>query len=209
MCQVVKVVKSATEAFSSKSVDSVLSSRLLKLYRIIDMAGKQSRMDRLSRLNMFSYPKRKARPPSPREEATFLHVIFVTWIHPLLKIGMKREITESDLYPTLFEDQSDHIGDHLEVLWGDHVDNCKENNQKPSLLKMITKTFHKKFLFFGLFSLAEETIFRIIQVIALGYVLDYFEGNYLTTLTGTVLFGVGKFFVIMISSYPEDMIHVT
>jgi len=122
---------------------------------------------------------------------------------------MKREITERDLYPTLFEDQSDHIGDHLEVLWGDHVDECKEKNQKPSLLKMVTKTFHKKFLFFGLFSLAEEAIFRIIQVIALGYVLDYFEGNYLTTLTGTVLFGVGNnlFINSCISCYPKDIIH--
>lgn len=156
------------------------------------MAAPENRLDRLSRLNVFKYPKRKAKPPSPREEATFLQVIFCTWLHPLFKIGMQREITEGDLYPTLFEDQSDHIGDKLEIIWGKHLEDCKAHNRKPSLNKLLVKIYAKKFFFFGLFSLAEEAIFRMIQVIALGYVLDYFEGTPFITLTGTIMFGVGE-----------------
>lgn len=155
------------------------------------MSDKRSRQERLSRLNIFTYPKRKARPPSPREEASFIEVLFVSWLLPLLKIGLKREITENDLYPTLFEDQSDHIADRLEILWGNHAEKCKKKKKKPSVTKVLLKAYGKKFIFFGLFSLAEEAIFRMVQVIAIGYVLDYFEGNYLTTLNGTIIFGVG------------------
>ncbi|CAL8139526.1 unnamed protein product [Orchesella dallaii] len=155
------------------------------------MASKHSRLDRLHRSSQFIYPKRTAKPPSPRENASFIQILLVSWLLPLLQIGMKREITERDLYPTLFEDYADHIGDTLEIRWGEHVEACKKNKKKPSIAKILMSAYGKKFMFYGLFSLAEETIFRMIQVFAIGYVLDYFEGNYLTTLTGTVIFGVG------------------
>lgn len=165
------------------------------------MTSHRFHSDRLSRVDIFQYPIPRRSSTHRKKRHNICQSIFISWLHPLLRIGLKREITQEDLDPIDYEDQSDVIGDRLEGLWKRHLEQCRSKGITPSLVKVLCKSFSLKFFFFGLFTLAEEGLFRMMQVVAIGYVLDYFGDNPQIDLKGTLLIGVGNVFFISCHFY--------
>jgi hypothetical protein len=121
--------------------------------------------------------KKKPRMPKfcPKERANCLSILFFTWIGPLLRLGWKRPLQDEDIYTVMHSDHSSTLGTKLEMNWFKHLEDCARTRKKPCFRWTVFLTFYKKFLFYGCFSMLEECVFRMIQVVALGFLIDYFS----------------------------------
>uniref|UniRef100_A0A8D3BQ00 Multidrug resistance-associated protein 4 n=1 Tax=Scophthalmus maximus TaxID=52904 RepID=A0A8D3BQ00_SCOMX len=98
------------------------------------------------------------------------------WLYPLLQLGHKRKLEESDMYRVLPEDRSDVLGETLQRLWEREVRNATKDLRKPKLTRVLIRCFGKPFAVAGLFAFLLETI-KVVQPLLLGKIIMYFE-NY-------------------------------
>lgn len=59
--------------------------------------------------------KEKELRKNPRENANPLSTLFFWWINPLFRKGAKNDLAMDDLYSALKEDESERLGDQLEM----------------------------------------------------------------------------------------------
>lgn len=125
----------------------------------------------------------------PRAQADCLSILLFWWLRKLLWTGWKRELKEEDIYPVLYSDHSSVLGLKLEQNWYKHLRECAKKNSMPSFRWCVFRTFGPKFLLSGMFGLVEECIFRILQVVSLGFLIEYFteEGHKTTTRTTAIM----------------------
>uniref|UniRef100_A0A8D3DC56 Multidrug resistance-associated protein 4 n=1 Tax=Scophthalmus maximus TaxID=52904 RepID=A0A8D3DC56_SCOMX len=103
-------------------------------------------------------------------------VCVCVWLYPLLQLGHKRKLEESDMYRVLPEDRSDVLGETLQRLWEREVRNATKDLRKPKLTRVLIRCFGKPFAVAGLFAFLLETI-KVVQPLLLGKIIMYFE-NY-------------------------------
>uniref|UniRef100_A0A8D3DHL7 Multidrug resistance-associated protein 4 n=1 Tax=Scophthalmus maximus TaxID=52904 RepID=A0A8D3DHL7_SCOMX len=96
-----------------------------------------------------------------------------SWLYPLLQLGHKRKLEESDMYRVLPEDRSDVLGETLQRLWEREVRNATKDLRKPKLTRVLIRLIW--FLSVTVFVL-QETI-KVVQPLLLGKIIMYFE-NY-------------------------------
>lgn len=58
---------------------------------------------------------RQKLPPNPYGNSNFLSKLFFIWTLPFFKIGYKKVLNVNDMYEPLECDQSDRLGNRLEV----------------------------------------------------------------------------------------------
>ncbi|AWO95631.1 putative multidrug resistance-associated protein 4-like [Scophthalmus maximus] len=112
----------------------------------------------------------------PLAGAGFVSRLFLCWLYPLLQLGHKRKLEESDMYRVLPEDRSDVLGETLQRLWEREVRNATKDLRKPKLTRVLIRCFGKPFAVAGLFAFLLETI-KVVQPLLLGKIIMYFE-NY-------------------------------
>ncbi|CAG9769767.1 unnamed protein product [Ceutorhynchus assimilis] len=87
--------------------------------------------------------------------------------------GFKRDLEESDLTETLTEHKSARLGNEIEKYWKDEETRAAKKNRKPSLGRVLVRSFGWEFMFYGLVLFISEVI-RMAQPIFLGQLLQFY-----------------------------------
>ncbi|XP_068699718.1 ATP-binding cassette sub-family C member 4-like isoform X2 [Montipora foliosa] len=72
---------------------------------------------------------------NPRYSANWLSVIFFWWMNDVLKLGNKRPLTESDLFPLLEDCKAEVLVEDAEKCWLKELKRCQSGKRKPRLWK--------------------------------------------------------------------------
>lgn len=111
----------------------------------------------------------KEKPLNPHTNASRLSKMSFWWCRNLYKIGLKRAITDEDVYETLTSHESEKIAKKFIKLWNDEL---KKTN--PSTLRMFFNAYGWPVMILGiLFSICESFV-RCAQPLILGELLNYF-----------------------------------
>lgn len=80
-----------------------------------------------------------------------------SWAFPFFIKGLKKDLSENDLYGPLKEHEAKRLGDKLIVAWKKHLASTKS----PSFPKVIIKVFYKEYLFFAFFmAIVQELVVK-------------------------------------------------
>ncbi|XP_023122968.2 ATP-binding cassette sub-family C member 4-like isoform X2 [Amphiprion ocellaris] len=99
------------------------------------------------------------------------------WLTPLLHLGPKRRLEESDMYSVLPEDRSETLGMELQRFWDHEVKKATKELEKPKLTRVLIKCYGKSYALAGLFVFSLEAI-KVIQPLLLGKIILYFENDH-------------------------------
>uniref|UniRef100_A0A3B4WEE6 Multidrug resistance-associated protein 4-like n=1 Tax=Seriola lalandi dorsalis TaxID=1841481 RepID=A0A3B4WEE6_SERLL len=99
-----------------------------------------------------------------------------SWLTPLLHLGHKRRLEESDMYGVVPEDRSQTLGEALQRLWDHEVKKATKELRKPNLTSVLIRCYGRSYAAAGLFTFTLEAI-KVIQSLLLGKIILYFE-NY-------------------------------
>jgi ATP-binding cassette subfamily C (CFTR/MRP) protein 4 len=76
-------------------------------------------------------------PKHPQENSNILSDLFFCWTIPLFRKGLKKELSQEDIYQTLKRHDANGLVKRFEKAWNDQ----KYHNVEPSLWKAIWKIF--------------------------------------------------------------------
>uniref|UniRef100_UPI0037E8F146 ATP-binding cassette sub-family C member 4-like n=1 Tax=Semicossyphus pulcher TaxID=241346 RepID=UPI0037E8F146 len=113
---------------------------------------------------------------NPLASASFLSRVFMCWIAPILNLGYRQRLEESDMYSVLAEDRSEKLGEELQRLWDNEVRKATKELQKPNLSRVLIKCYGKSYSLAGFFVFSLEAI-KVFQPLLLWKIIQYFE-NY-------------------------------
>ncbi|XP_049425689.1 ATP-binding cassette sub-family C member 4-like [Epinephelus fuscoguttatus] len=120
--------------------------------------------------------RKKEEKHNPLATAGCLSRVFLCWLTPLLHLGHKRRLEESDMYSVLPEDQSETLGEELHRFWDHEVRKATKEARRPNLSRVIFRCYGKSYAMAGLFTFLLEAI-KVVQPLLLGQIILYFE-NY-------------------------------
>ncbi|CAH1104174.1 unnamed protein product [Psylliodes chrysocephalus] len=118
---------------------------------------------------------RRDRRDCPRAHANFLSAFTFFYSIRTFRDGVRRELTEDDLTKPLDEHKSKILGDKISQIWTKEYDRAMENKRRPSMCRVIFKTFYKEFLVYGLIMFVLEVGIRLFQPIFVGCFIKYFN----------------------------------
>ncbi|KAJ8920888.1 hypothetical protein NQ315_015681 [Exocentrus adspersus] len=87
----------------------------------------------------------------------------------------KRDLEEDDLPDCLEEHKSSVLGRKIALNWSKECDRALRNKRKPSMTKVIVKTFYADILKYGLVVFIMEMFVRLAQPIFIGLFIRYFS----------------------------------
>ncbi|KAF2882882.1 hypothetical protein ILUMI_23292 [Ignelater luminosus] len=125
---------------------------------------------------------------NPRENANPLSVIFFTYTIGLFYKGYKKTLEVNDLYNPLKSDRSSLLGNRLEKKWNRHLLRTKKLSTTPSLLKVLLQTFWPEYLGLAIILILMDLVFRLMQPLMLGKLLDYFTADSTVTRNDALLY---------------------
>ncbi|XP_068165847.1 ATP-binding cassette sub-family C member 4-like isoform X1 [Antennarius striatus] len=112
--------------------------------------------------------------PSPLETAGFCSRMLLCWISPLMRLGKKKNLEESDLYGVLLEDRSETQGEELQRFWDREVRKAAKEGRKPKLSKVLIQRYWTPFAVAGLLAVSIE-VMKVIQPLLLWRIIQFFE----------------------------------
>lgn len=77
--------------------------------------------------------------------------------------GYKKELEVSDLYETLTEHKSSRLGDRIEAAWKTEGEKAAKSKRKPSLRRVLIKTFGIEFIIYGIVLAFTEIFIRYVE----------------------------------------------
>uniref|UniRef100_A0A8C4NTG3 Multidrug resistance-associated protein 4 n=1 Tax=Dicentrarchus labrax TaxID=13489 RepID=A0A8C4NTG3_DICLA len=98
------------------------------------------------------------------------HNLFSFWLNPLLHLGQKKRLEESDMYSVLPEDQSEILGEELQRFWDHEVRKATKELRKPKLTRVLVRCYGKSYAVAGLFE-----VIKVIQPLLMWKIIQYFE----------------------------------
>ncbi|KAM3584831.1 uncharacterized protein V6R79_000382 [Siganus canaliculatus] len=113
---------------------------------------------------------------NPLSNAGFLSRVFLCWLTPLMHLGKKQRLEESDMYGILPEDRSQILGEQLQRIWDLEVRKATKAIEKPKLGRALIRCYGRSYAVAGLFVFLLEAI-KVIQPLLLWKIIQYFE-NY-------------------------------
>ncbi|KAH1001477.1 hypothetical protein HUJ04_005494 [Dendroctonus ponderosae] len=138
---------------------------------------------------MESVEKTKSDPKShPYLKANVFSKVFFIWTFPLFKKGLKRDLLEEDLYPSLASHDSSYLGDKLQLQWQKQMSNKTKN---PSLWRALVGVFGKQMFLLGLAYLAIEVLVRLTTPLFLAQLLKYYEPDSSMSKTEAYYYATG------------------
>ncbi|XP_044727627.1 ATP-binding cassette sub-family C member 4-like isoform X2 [Chrysoperla carnea] len=156
---------------------------------------------------------KREKQENPRERSNPLSAIFFLYTLPTFFKGFKHDLEENDLYQPLKEHRSDYLGDKLALLWEKELRLASEKKRHPSLGKVIVKCFGWQFVWLGIVLLIFEIGMRMLQPLALGKLISYFEATPKVSEQEAYFYAGGVvacsfFYVISIHPYMLGMLHI-
>ncbi|ENN78464.1 hypothetical protein YQE_05102, partial [Dendroctonus ponderosae] len=112
----------------------------------------------------------------------------IEWTFPLFKKGLKRDLLEEDLYPSLASHDSSYLGDKLQLQWQKQMSNKTKN---PSLWRALVGVFGKQMFLLGLAYLAIEVLVRLTTPLFLAQLLKYYEPDSSMSKTEAYYYATG------------------
>lgn len=112
----------------------------------------------------------REKPVNPQQNASRLSKMTFWWTRHMFQMGMKRQITEEDVYQTIGHHKCDRIAERFSKLWQNEL----QNSKNPSTLKMFYNAYGPSVLIIGLLFSIVETLMRCAQPLLLGELLTYF-----------------------------------
>ncbi|KAM9334128.1 ATP-binding cassette sub-family C member 4-like [Symphorus nematophorus] len=113
---------------------------------------------------------------NPLATASFFSRVFLCWLTPLLHLGQKKRLEETDMYRVLPEDQSEVLGEELQRFWDHEFRRATKELRKPNLTRVLIKCYGKSYAVVGSYIFSVEVI-KVIQPLLLWKIIQYFE-NY-------------------------------
>lgn len=97
---------------------------------------------------------------------------------PTLLKGRKKELGLEDLYQTLSHHRANNLGTKLEKAWENELQEKRNQNKPPSLLRAGLKVFLFQSMLMGFALLAIEMLFKVTSPLLLGGIVRYYaSGN--------------------------------
>ena len=133
------------------------------------------------------------RPPNHYEKANWISRLIFYWPYQLLQLGLKRPLTESDLPDIVQADTSSYNRRNFTRLWQDEIDRAQAKKaaasspsepgrrrkqhhrvQQPNLHRALLYDFIRSTWYVQPFICLSQMA-KIVQAVALGYLIDTFE----------------------------------
>ncbi|KAJ8954548.1 hypothetical protein NQ318_000782 [Aromia moschata] len=109
----------------------------------------------------------------PYERANFITDFFFCWMLPFFVKGVKKEITEDDMYGPLKAHESNILGEKMEKYWTYEV----KNKKNPSLWRALFKVFKYDFSLIVIIMLIYELVLKLSYPLLLSQFLKFYEPN--------------------------------
>nr|CAD7597267.1 unnamed protein product [Timema genevievae] len=153
--------------------------------------------------------KKTVRPAHPRATANILSAFFFVWVWKIFKRGLKKELEVEDLFVPLNEHKSDYLGNKFERAWEEKL----HKEKKPSLLRLLVRTYGPVYCFYNVFIVIMELVFRISQPLFLGQLIRHFEPNSDVSKEAAYLNAVGLIvcsavFIFVRQPYMMEVCHL-
>ncbi|XP_061760631.1 ATP-binding cassette sub-family C member 4-like [Nerophis ophidion] len=150
------------------------------------------------------FPQKKVQHSNPLQNAGIFSQLFMCWLSPLLHLGHKRRLEESDLYHILPQHESELLGQNLQRFWDVEVKKATKELRKPKLTKVLLKCYGKSYAVAGLFAFSLEAI-KVIQPLLLGKIILFFE-NYDPEDRGSLLVAYGCAGAMCLSTFALTLL---
>ncbi|KAL5004812.1 hypothetical protein ScPMuIL_018268 [Solemya velum] len=121
---------------------------------------------------------------SPYFKANWLSKISFWWLNSLLWAGYKKQLTQSDLYDTLPDDESSLLTEKLERCW-----KKEEQKKSPSLFRAVLWAFRWECFTPGFFLVFIESV-AVVRPYIIGNLIGYFDLNSEMPLEEGILYAV-------------------
>ncbi|CAG9858692.1 unnamed protein product [Phyllotreta striolata] len=115
---------------------------------------------------------------NPKKKANFITKLFFGWMIGVIKTGTKHGLEIKDLFKAMEKDKSENLTDRLDKYWTSEVARARKLNSKPSLLKVIFKTFCTEFMGFGVLWFLLHAVLWSSQPLILAHLISLFSGPY-------------------------------
>ncbi|XP_071558724.1 probable multidrug resistance-associated protein lethal(2)03659 [Temnothorax nylanderi] len=122
----------------------------------------------------------KKYPKNPGQNANVISLLTFWWTRRIFRTGYyKKDLEETDLYATLTQDRTNHLGQVIGKAWEKEVESCakKKNGRKPQLLRVLLRCFGKTLLLIGIAEAIMELFSRMYQPLLLANLLRYFASE--------------------------------
>ncbi|XP_020800723.1 probable multidrug resistance-associated protein lethal(2)03659 [Drosophila serrata] len=111
---------------------------------------------------------------NPRVRANWFSILTFGYTIPIFNKGRKQTLTTKDLYRTMKEHKSEHLGNRLYDSWEQEL---KRSGGKPSLFRALLRVFGWEFGFFGLVLLVGEVGLRTAEPFLLLKLISHFTND--------------------------------
>ncbi|EFA03947.2 putative multidrug resistance-associated protein lethal(2)03659-like Protein [Tribolium castaneum] len=117
------------------------------------------------------HTKESKRETHPQQNSNFLSKIFFCWTFPMFRKGLKKELSDEDVYPILARHESHKLANQMEKEWLRQ----QKSSTKPSVWRAIWRIFKWDILQFLALSALLSWFIRIIRPFALGKLMGYYS----------------------------------
>ncbi|KAL7295968.1 hypothetical protein TKK_0010526 [Trichogramma kaykai] len=126
--------------------------------------------------------QRNEQRPSPWLTAGLFNRLVFGWLGKIIERSQqkRRDLARADLYAALPSDHSELLAGRLERHWREELEEARARQRKPRLLRPVCRVFGWSYALYALPMLLLNCL-RILQPVALGWLIRYFERGSETT----------------------------
>lgn len=158
----------------------------------------------------------KQRPndrPNPRSIAGLLSTLTFSWTFDTFRRGYRKDLELSDLYLPLEEHKSSLLGGHIEKKWNQERMLSWKQNRKPSLIKVMFRTYGGNIMLYGMVLALMEIVLRVSQPLFLGGLIEYFKPGSEVTKSEAYMYALGIVLcsgvnILVIHPYMMGVMHI-
>ncbi|CAB0032864.1 unnamed protein product [Trichogramma brassicae] len=127
--------------------------------------------------------RRNEQRPSPWLTAGLFNRLVFGWLGKLIERSRqkRRDLGRQDLYAALPSDHSELLAGRLERHWREELEEARARQRKPRLLRPVCRVFGWSYALYAVPMLLLNCL-RILQPVALGWLIQYFERGSETTV---------------------------
>ncbi|KAG5892951.1 hypothetical protein JTB14_015002 [Gonioctena quinquepunctata] len=114
---------------------------------------------------------------SARKNSNFFSIISFWYALKLFNEGRKRDLSEDDLTKPLDAHKSEILGERIAMIWSKEYDKALAKKKRPSMSKVIFKTFYRDIIIYGIILVIMELCVRLMQPVFIGLFIRYFNSE--------------------------------
>jgi len=76
---------------------------------------------------------------NPKDKASVLSLIFLSWMNSLIKLGSQRPLNQDDLFQLSDEDKTEFIVEDFEEVWQQEIECAQKHGRQPRLWKAMAR----------------------------------------------------------------------